>query len=375
MDLTIPERHVSARKEKVWRTPPIRLLLSVRKPNLCEQETGLCGISLKQLKDQIATIDRFIRLCDVSLELVKRISATLVPLLQRIISQYLRSVCGTCVTALQTTISAVDGASMLRKDLQLVDDRQDDLLRLLNAKLEADNYCGEGWIAITVCDLVYYAFADLAVRHGIDFGDDFAGALKSVEPQVSRWMQHAEPFAPSTLCYDLHHCVVGTTFARWDGWKQLEAWEKNVRKWRMRHDIRRECDAAQEGMRGVVVAMEGTDRAALLEAARRVVARGGWFSMCGGCGPWWSADGRSLLHKDQCPTCQVWFHGARLEVPNQPEHRDRLGEKRDAEHAWQCAEVDLLSLLQDLGVLGDAEEAVQPANPSPILCMPHAGSQ
>ena len=351
MDVRIPQRHFGTREGVAWSTPLARILLWVPKPRVCAPESGLCAISLRELKKQVKTLDDFVSLCRISLDLVERISAQLLSLLQRIVTQYLDFVCGICSAELQTAILAVAGVSTLQAQLDRFNEHQQRLLQRLGAE-SAGAECGYGgWIAMTVYDVVYHALAELAVRHGFAFGHNLTSTLKDVEPLVTKWVTAAEGLAPSTLCYDLKYCLVGTTFAHWRGWERLQAWEKDIRKWRIREDIRVACEGAERESRAVVASNGALDNSALISLARGRLRNDATFSRCSKGGLWWSANGLNLRPKDQCPTCQVWFEAACLATPNQPQHRDRLGEKRDEAHPWQCAEVDLLSQLLDSGCL------------------------
>ena len=80
------ERHLTAREEVSWAVPPLRLLLNVPPPNICESDSGLCSIEVKSLEQQIATLEQFTALCTASLEITEKISTNLLPILQRVVS-------------------------------------------------------------------------------------------------------------------------------------------------------------------------------------------------------------------------------------------------------------------------------------------------
>ena len=206
---------------------------------------------------------------------------------------------------------------------------------------------------MTVCDIVYYALADLATRHGVDFGRNFAVDLKRICPQLEQWASTAAPLTPSTVCFDNKFCVLGTTFAHWNGWKQLEEWEKCNRQSRIRSSVRVECEKAHQAIVCTIECHPALNKSALIERAIRTLRASSTYAVCNDLGPWWAADGKLLFHKDQCPTCQVWFSSVELLVQNEREHRDRLGDKRDSATPWQCAEVDLHSQLIDFGYTHD----------------------
>ena len=85
MDQQTPERH-SKRREKVsWQVPVVSILLGVSKPDIYEPDTGLCSTSMRDLRYQIKCLDSYLDLCELSRELVKKTSESLLPLLHQVI--------------------------------------------------------------------------------------------------------------------------------------------------------------------------------------------------------------------------------------------------------------------------------------------------
>ena len=123
----------------------------------------------------------------------------------------------------------------------------------------------------------------------------------------------------------------------------LKLWEKGLRDARFDVDFPSRYVEAREVLAGVVKDPK-TDISNQVGRGREAIAQkglGSFFSdLCSG-HKWWAIDAKQLDHKDQCPTCQVWFAEVKLLIDNDPAHEKPLGAIWEAGRPWQCAEADV----------------------------------
>ena len=183
-------------------------------------------------KKRVDLLRRFADLCMLSLQIVKAISPDLHDLLKLVVRQYVIFVCKTCERELEKAAHMTGEYERLQHDFVTLANTFDAVESSLSSSLNGNEMVAPCWIDKTIYDVVYYALVVFAAKHDIELGREFymlTSKSEEVSARIALWLGQARKFAPRTVCFNTESCIIGTTYARWEGWKLLEEWEKGIR--------------------------------------------------------------------------------------------------------------------------------------------------
>ena len=336
------ERHCLLRKAVSYQDPPQRILLNIKPPAM---DSLRKGADFAQLQRRKRTLDCYADLCLKSLKLVEVISTQLLELLKRIIQQYMIVVYQHCRSELNKE---------LRQDSNYPNVKMEEVEKAIGLPLHPNQLFAQGWIDKTIFDIAYNAIMLLAKRKGCRLGPGFDTILFGDDDAtigLNDFLSFPRDFALKTICIDTEGRIVGTSCVRWPYWKEIDAFEKTVRDAKMGEKIRHEAQLAQHIIGGILDDYKHTSNAGLVQMGRNALTAYVCFRGAGNNCQWEALDSMNLRNKDQCPSCQVMFPEVNLIIPNAVVPKQKLGENRDLDRPWQCAEMDAWAQAVDSAVL------------------------